>query len=1093
MVAFTVAVCPLFAQSYASGQQRTTILLSPSSKIDLRTALIKLHEKYQVDIVFEEKLLEGITIDKQTVNANKDLEYNIRAVLQSTGYTFKKLREKTYVITPDKQEIKALQMVPSSNFIFNKAIAGTTQLLRLQIPDQVVQGRIMDENAQPLIGVSVVIKGTTTGTTSDIEGNYRIQISDGNTILVFSFIGYNSQEISVSNRTAIDVTMTPSIQSLEQVVVVGYGTLDQKEVTSTVTHVKSEDLQTISATNPIMGLQGKVAGLTISNAGASDPNASPSIQLRGVSSRDAGLGPLIVINGVPGGSLDNINQNDIASMDILKGGAASAIYGTRGSNGVIIITTKSGYGDLKAEYNGYTSFDFLSNQLKSLSAGEFLTQNRGTDFGARTNWLKEISRDYAFAHKHTFSVSGGNQNNSYRATIDYRDANGIDLRSKRKEYGARVMLSHTAKSKLYTVNFNIAPRYSTRRNSDYDVFSRALTLNPTMPVMNTINPNYYFNINTGYDNPYNPVERMQKELSGTEGKTLDWNGSFKLNILPKLNTQLTVGQFTSDFFDFFFRPSTSTYAIQNEGGMNSANRKYVKFDQKSLEWIGNYDVNYNDHDLKVLGGYSYQYFTESGISVSNRDFPSDAFTYNNIGDGLYAQVEGRNEMDSWKNASKLIAFFGRINYAFKDKYLASASLRYEGSSKFGSNNKWGYFPAVSVGWRISEESFLKGVTWINDLKIRADYGETGNQDFGNYLSLYTYKGFGYYLLNGAFYQVWGPNQNLNRDLRWEKAKNTNIGLDFSLIDNRLSGSINYYTRKNEDLLGSYQVPIPPNPINNTYSNVGSMKNSGLEIQLNANLVSKRDFTYSISFAGATNYNKFVSFSNELYKGQKFIDVVSMLSPGNPGNAQRLEEGKRVGSFYMLKSAGVNEDGALLVYKKDGSVITADKAVNEDKQYVGNGLPKFTASLGNTFKYKKWDASIFLRGNFGYDIYNTMAFYIGTPATQSGANVLSTTYSDTKYSKLTSSSTNTTLSDYFLEKGDFVKLDNVTLGYTFSFNTKYAQSLRVYAAGRNLATFTSFKGGDPDRYPVNGLYPGINNTRSYYPSTTQLLVGVNFGF
>jgi len=957
-----------------------------------------------------------------------------------------------------------------------------------------VSGVVKDEAGSGLPGVTVLLKGTSMGSATDPNGNYSLSLPDGGGTLIFSFIGFVTQEIPVNNQTQINVVLRNDAKTLEEVVVVGYGTLDKKEVTSAVTHVNSEDLLTVAATNPLMSLQGKVAGLTISNSGGADPNAGPSIQLRGVSSRDAGLGPLIVINGFPGGNLDNINQNDIESIDILKGGAASAIYGTRGSNGVIIVTTKAGTGELRAEYNGYTSFDFLSNQeLRPLSAEKFIEENRGTDFGARTNWMDEVTQDYAFTHKHTLSFSGGDRNNSYRATADYRDAEGLDLRSGREEYGARIMLNHTAKSNLYSVGFNIAPRYYTRRDADYEVFSRALTLNPTMPIMDPNNPVNYFNINSGYDNPYNPVERLKTELSGSEAKILDWNASFKLNILPTLNTQLTVGQSSNDFFDFFFRPSTSTYAQQNQGGMNSASRASNRSNQRSLEWIGNYDLDFKGHSFKVLGGYSYQNFENSGISVSNRDFPNDALTYNNIGTGLYAQVEGRNEMGSFKNTSKLIAFFGRVNYSLKDKYLASASLRYEGSSKFGYDNKWGYFPAVSIGWRISEEPFMAGLPWIDDLKLRADYGVTGNQDFGNYLSLDTYTGYGYYLLNDEFYQVWGPNQNTNYDLRWEKAKNTNFGLDFSIFDNVVSGSVNYYTRKNEDLLGWYSVQLPPNLVNQTYANVGTMNNAGLELQLNANIINKGDFTYNISFAGATNQNEFVSFSNEQYEGQNFIDVVGLPAPGSPGNAQRLEEGKRVGSFYMLRSARINDQGALLVYNNDGDVIPADQARNEDRQYVGNGLPKFTGSIGNTVKYKKWDASLFLRGNFGYDLFNTHAFYIGTPATQAGANLLESAYDGGKYSKLTNSSTSVILSDYFLEKGDFVKIDNVTVGYTFGFNSKYARSLRVYAAGRNLATFTGFNGGDPDRFPVNGLYPGINATRSFYPATTQVLLGVNFGF
>ncbi|UCS94907.1 SusC/RagA family TonB-linked outer membrane protein [Echinicola marina] len=959
----------------------------------------------------------------------------------------------------------------------------------------IVKGLVKDDKGDALPGVSVLIKGTSRGTVTNIDGLYELSISssdiDGK--LIFSFLGYETQELSIDGRSEINVTLSQTLETLGEVVVVGYGTLDKKELTSAVTHVSSEELLTVAANNPLMSLQGKVAGLSISNSASADPNSGPSIQLRGVSSRDAGLGPLIVINGFPGGSLENINQNDIESIDVLKGGAASAIYGTRGSNGVIIITTKSGKGESSAEYNGYTSFDFLNKPLRSLSAEEFVAHERGNDYGYQTNWLNEVTRDYALTQQHTLSLSGGDSRNSFRATIDYRDGEGIDTRSKRNEYGARLMYQHTAKSNLYKVNINVAPRFTKRRNADYDVFNQALTLNPTIPVRDPDSPSSYFNIQSGYSAPYNIRERLDLELSGSEEKVIDWNGSFTLNILPTLDTKITLGQSTADYFDFFFRPSYSTYAINNEGGDNSASRNYNKNDTRSFEWIGNYYFSNDKHDLKALAGYSYQYFENSGINISNRDFPSDAFTYNNIGTGLYNQEEGRLGMGSYKNSSKLIAFFGRVNYSFKGKYMASASLRHEGSSKFGYDNKWGSFPALSVGWRISDEAFAQGISWLEDLKIRADYGVTGNQNFGNYLSLDTYTGYGYYPINGEFYQVWGPNQNTNYNLRWETAKNFNVGLDFGLWDNKISGSINYYNRKNEDLLGYYNVQLPPNLVGSTYANVGTMENSGLEIQLNATIVDQGDFRYQMSFVGATNQNKFVSFSNDQFEGQSFLDVVGMPAPGSPGTAQRLEEGRRVGSFYMLESAGVSDNGELLVYNNEGDVITADRASDEDKRYVGNGLPRFTGSIGNNFTYKNWDASIFLRGNFGYEIFNTLAFYIGTPATQSEANVLETAYDGEKYSRLTSSSTSAVLSDYFLEKGDFVKLDNISLGYTFDVQSKYVRSIRFYGAARNLATFTSFKGGDPDAYPVNGLYPGINASRAYYPSTSQVIFGANFRF
>jgi len=388
---------------------------------------------------------------------------------------------------------------------------------------------------------------------------------------------------------------------------------------------------------------------------------------------------------------------------------------------------------------------------------------------------------------------------------------------------------------------------------------------------------------------------------------------------------------------------------------------------------------------------------------------------------------------------------------------------------------------------------LKGVTWLNELKLRADYGETGNQDFGNYLSLDTYGSYGYYPFNGSSYQVWGPSQNTNYNLRWEKAINFNAGLDFELLDNKISGSVNYYVRTNKDLLGSYNVPNPPNIQGSTFANVGTMRNTGVELQLSAALVNKGDFSYNLSLTGAYNDNKFVSFSSDLFKGQTYIDVVGMPAPGSPGTIQRLQEDRRIGSFYALKSAGVNENGALLVYNKKGEIIPANQANNDDKQFVGNGLPKFTTGISNTFKYKNWDLSIFLRGAFGYKLFNTYAFYLGTPATQENANVLASAYDGGKYSKLTSTSTYSSLSDYFLEPGGFLKVDNVTLSYTQPLKVKFMKSVRIYATTRNLATFTKYTGGDPDLVQVNGLYPGVNSSLNYYPSTTQLLMGLQLTF
>lgn len=975
-------------------------------------------------------------------------------------------------------------------------------MVAAQAQEKNIQGQITDAAGKPMAGVSISIAGKAQSTKTDNAGKFSLSNVQVGEKMLISYVGYKKMEQNIGNSSVYTLRLEPNEERLADVVVVGYGTLDKKEVTSAITHLSGKDLTIFGGNGVLNGLSGKVAGLSVVNTAQSDPNASANLQLRGVSSRNAGLGPLYVVNGVPGGNVDNINQNDIESIDVLKGGAASAIYGTRGSNGVIIITTKKGTADPYAFYDGYASFDLPNNRIEVLSAEDFIKHNRGTDFGGKTNWFDAVSRDYAFNQKNTLQFAGGNNKTNYIVSFDLRNANGLDLRSDKKEYGARLNLSHTPENNLYTATVSIAPRMIKSNNASYNAFNQSLTLNPTLPIADSENPNRFNFINTGFSGAYNPVEELRTVLSGTEGKYLDWNAAFKLNILENLSTQVTLAQQSSDFFDFNFTPSYNTGAINGNNGRNSAGRNYKKDDQYVFEWTGNYRASFGQHNLNLLGGYAYNYFVSSGMNAGNQNFPSDVLTYNNLGSGQYDIPIPTNpqpgdytfrSVGSYKNDSKLIAFFGRVNYDFGKKYYASASLRYEGSSKFGLQNKWGYFPALSLGWRILEEGFFPKTPWLNELKLRADYGETGNQDFGNYLSLDTYSGYGYFSFNGASYQVWGPSQNTNYDLRWEKARNFNVGADFEMLERKLTGSINYYVRTNKDLLGSYNVPVPPFVLTTTFANVGTMKNTGIELQLNGKVVSHENFSYAISFAGATNSNKFVSFSNDLYKGQNFQLMSYMPSPGSPGPAQRLEEGRRIGSFYMYQSAGIDATGRLMVYDKDQNIIPGNTAKEEDKRFVGNGLPWFTASLGHNFTYKNFDLAVFLRGAFKYDIFNTTAFYLGTPVTQSGANVLKSAYGNGKYAALTNPETYSTLSDYFLEKGDFVKIDNITVGYHIKPPIKQISSIRVYAVARNLYTFTKFTTGDPEAISINGLTPGINTSLSYYPSTAQFLAGLQVKF
>lgn len=963
-----------------------------------------------------------------------------------------------------------------------------------------VTGTVTDPGGEPLVGVSV--KAGATGAITDIDGKYSVDVASSGTIS-FSYVGFETIMEKVNGRKTINVTLKEKNDVLNEVVVIGYGTMDKKELTSAISHVGEKDFLTISSLDPSMMIQGKVAGVSITNTGAGDPNNQASIQIRGVSSRSAGLGPLVVIDGVPGGNLTNINPNDIASFDILKDGAASAIYGTRGSNGVIVVTTKKGTkdGNMHTSYSGMASWDVIKNELKMMNADEYRDVrlgwgDTGVDLGGNYDWLDGVSRT-GFTTQHTLSMSGGNAQSNYRVSVDYRNAHGIDLRSKREEYGARASMMHTTKGGLFTLTANVAPRIIYRDQADWSVFKDAIEANPTTPLMDPENPARYYNFQ-GQVVGSNPVERQKLEKDHGDTKLLDWDGTVKLNLLPlllkdgkgnhNLSTQVMFADHQYDNNNSWFRPSTSTICINN-GHDGEASRSYSKERQYVLEWLTNYTGTFGKHNVKGMAGYSYQYSQYEGLNNENKDFPNDGLTYNNMGTGEYAKEEGKVLMGSYKNDAKLIAFFGRVSYDFDGKYMFSASLRHEGSSKFGVDNKWGNFPAVSAGWRISQESFMKDIKWINDLKLRADYGVTGNQDFGSYNSLNTMTGFGYYFYNGKYFQVWGPSKNVNPDLKWEKGKNWNIGIDFSLFNNRVYGSFNYFNRKQQDLLGNYKVSVPPYLFDETFVNVGTMKNTGFEFDINVKAVTTKDFSYDFNVVGATMSNKFVDFSNSQYVGQDYYDVAGTSDPYPYYYLQRIQKGKSIGNFYMWKYAGHTTDGEWLVYDKDGDIIRASQASDADRQKVGNGMPKFTMSTSQNFRYRNFDLSLFFRGAFGYDIFNIHDFYYGT-------RNFTGNRSHKAYGKnfQISGTANPVVCDYFLEKGDYLKLDMVTLGYTFNPKScRFLDRVRLYGTMKNVFTLTKFSGVDPSTYQVNGLTPGAQGSRTYFPSTRQFIVGLQVDF
>ena len=1061
---------------------------------------------------------------KVSINANGTaLENVLKSIEQQTKYRFIYSKETINVSIPVTLNVKdeALTTVldqlltrhdiaytiDKKQIVLNKKAASQSHPSKQQVSKGniiKIVGTVTDTKGEPLIGASVIVEGENKGVTTDIDGNYEIDVPEGGR-LMFSYIGFTPEKKKIDKDGRIDIVMSEDSQLLNEVVVIGYGTMDKKELTSAISHVSEKDFLTISSSDPAMLIQGKVPGVSISNTGAADPNNQASIQIRGVASRSAGLSPLIVIDGVPGGSLANVNPNDIASFDVLKDGAASAIYGTQGSNGVILVTTKkaSKDGTTNITYSATLSWDKVNRDLDMMSSKDYREVrlpwgDNGTDLGGDYDWFSGVSRT-GFGQKHNISASGGNERANFRISADYKKSHGVDLRSNREEYGGRASVGLSSKGDLFNLNLNLSPRLISSDAADWNVFRNAIAANPTTPLMDKEDPTRYYNF-FGQTSAYNPVEVQKLETNHTDTKMIDMDGTLKLNLLPllwtgsrecpiTLNTQITVAEHRYSYDQKWFRPSTSTMAI-NAGYDGQASRSYSKTRQDVLEWIGNATGKFGRNNIKLMLGYSYQYFQNSGFNAENSDFPNDGLGADNLGSGEYAKDEGIIGMGSYKNDSKLIAFFGRISYNWDGKYLLTASLRHEGSSKFGKNNKWGNFPAVSIGWRISNESFMEpSRSWLNDLKIRADYGESGNQNFGSYMSLATMAGYGYSYINGRYLQGWGASKNPNPDLKWERAKNWNIGLDFAMFNNRFSGSLNYFRRRTEDLLGDYNVSVPPYMWPTAFVNVGTMENSGFEFDLNVIAVQSRDFTYSFNVIGSTMKNKFIDFSNTKYIGQDFYNMCETENPFPYYYLQRIEKGQSIGNFYMWKYYGIDHNGDWLVYNKAGEVISANRATEEDKVKVGNGLPKFTMSTTHTFRYRNFDLALFFRGAFGFDLFNIHDFYYGTR--KYSGNMLKKAYG--KNFKINATGTHA-VTDYFLERGDYFKLDQITLGYTLNLpNVRFMNKLRIYGSVTNVFTITKFSGIDPSTYPVNGLTPGALGSCMYYPTTRQFIVGAQIDF
>ncbi len=949
-----------------------------------------------------------------------------------------------------------------------------------------ISGKIVDVSGAPLPGVIIVVKGTTQGTVSDSEGKYSLANVPGNATLQFSFVGMRLMEIEVNGQSSINVTMEEESIGIEEVVAVGYGSLSKKEISSSIVNVNKENFQKGAVSDPVELIVGKVAGLNIDGSSTS-PHSTSSFQIRGATSITGGNSPLIVIDGIAGGNMNNIAPQDIESITVLKDGASAAIYGTRGANGVILITTKQsakGVGTFEVSYDSYFAINLMHDLPETLGYQEFIEKERSIDYGYHDDWLGELKRDFSFDNNQYISLTGSTDKSRYSVSINYVEKAGLDIANASKQYGARAAFSQKALNNLVEFNttFNV-------RGVDADTgangITRTVTMNPTMPIRNEDGTYYHPTTSTGATNA---VENAKDVTDGNNQLYVLGTVGAKINIINKDRQTLTTSvNYTIDFNNrkhYYYLPSTHATSAWN-GYAGQASLDHSRYWLEQFEWTVNYTLDRNDHLLRAVAGYSFAEDFSENMSMTNYDFQFDQFLYNDMGSGSYLAA-GKADMSSNKESSRLVALFGRVNYSWKDLLTATASLRYEGSSRFGSNNKWGYFPAISGAWEIANMPFMADMKdVVNSLRLRASYGVTGRRAGGNYQSLQTYRSRNQYFMDGQWVVGYAPSKNANYDLQWELGVATDIGVDFDVF-NRVRGSVEYFDRRSEDLLYTYTAPQPPFLYSSILVNLGSTKNTGIEISLEGDIMKKGDFSWIMNGTYSSGKTVLTKLSNDVYQAS-YLDLYQRGGLGTSEYYFRIEEGGTIGNIYGYEHAGVDENGELLVYNKDGEAIPKTAADNSDKRYIGNTAPKHFFSWNNNIKYKNWDLSVTCRGAAGMDMWNGQLFGIGLKGSTS-ENVLRTAYTTYDYIN----SDGAILSSFFLENGAWFKIDRVTLGYDVPLKSKtYLKSMYWYVSANNLHTFTGFSGIDPSTVTSIGLTPGISGTSTL--SATQITLGASIKF
>ena len=982
------------------------------------------------------------------------------------------------------------------------------------IQQKSVKGKVTDSSGQPLPGVTILVKGTTNGTITDFDGNYTISDVPAEGILVFSFVGMATMEVSVAGKDNINIVLKDEAIGIEEVVAVGYGKNSRKNLSSAITSVKSDDLNRGAIADVGQLLQGKVPGLNISASG--DPTQGATIIMRGASTINSSQSPFYVIDGVPGADISLVAPDDIVSVDVLKDAAATSIYGNRAANGVIMVTTRRGKQGLEQiSYNGYVGIETVSNQLDMMNASQlrsFLQKNNLSldpidDMGADINWQKEIQRSAAISQSHNISYSGGTERSNYIASISYIDNQGILLSSGQKRLVARMAIEQKAfndkvKFGLNLTNSNVKNTFVPQRNV------ALLQSAKYLPVTKPKNEDGTYFENFNHPNYFNPLAVIEQADDDSKVNTMLGNFTaevslpfgFTYNMSASYQKRSTLrGSYYNSYYgqyynsaQFYNNPEPpAMHSILNFGENGLATRSAYENTNIILENYLTWNKEIEKHTINAVIGYSWQDNTYGdGFSANNTNFPADNVSYNNLAFGDYRAVNGFvvdfGNPQAYQQ-TRLISDFARLNYNFDSKYMLQASIRRDGSSVFGENKKWGYFPSVGMAWRIDQEGFMKSQSVFSDLKLRASYGVTGNSTgFDAYTAQFLIGPRGTYYYNGQEITNYGPNKAANPNLEWEKTSTTNIGLDFSVLKGKLSGYVEVYDKKTTGMIYTYSVNPVLVPTGNIVANGGEMSNKGIEVSLNATPVKTSNFSWSSSLNLAHNKNVIEKLTNDMFQGGDSTLITRPEGSGQSGSMlQILKEGKPIGQFFTLEYAGKNSEGVSQYVKRDGTLST-NPTIGADYHYLGSPQPKLLLGWTNDFKYKNFDLNVFIRGAFGNKIFNVTRADLFRPTTATTANILVDAGNESA-NDLNSYK----YSSRFIENGSYIRLDNATLGYNFKGLGQSVKNLRIYTSVNNLFVITKYKGIDPE-VEQGGIAPGIDSN-NFYPKTRTVLFGVKATF